>query len=269
MKPIQITFAVDTPEQLASFAQWYNGHAPAPTARTAAQLAPADNPAAGAPMPGDAASVFGAAGNAQAPAHSTAGAGQSSTAQGASADTSQSQDAAAIFAAQAAQGAQTVAGQTPGASHAQIVTDSSGLPWDARIHAGTKTKKEDGTWKSKKGTGAAMRAAVEGELRQALAIPFVPLNTTGTAPPPPPPAGSQTNTVAPENNAPPPPPAASDAANAPVTDFVSLCRYVTSRKLEAKRILEVCNRYGLAGLGLAAVRPDLIAALYADFLTGA
>lgn len=50
--------------------------------------------------------------------------------------------------------------------------DSDGKPWDASLHAGTKTKTADGKWKKKK-------------------------NTKGDAPPPPPPAG----------DAPPPPPA--------------------------------------------------------------
>lgn len=43
--------------------------------------------------------------------------------------------------------------------------DSAGLPWDERIHASTKSKIADGTWKSKRGVDAALVVAVESELR--------------------------------------------------------------------------------------------------------
>lgn len=45
--------------------------------------------------------------------------------------------------------------------------DSAGLPWDERIHASTKSKIADGTWKSKRGVDAALVVAVEEELRAA------------------------------------------------------------------------------------------------------
>lgn len=48
--------------------------------------------------------------------------------------------------------------------------DKNGLPWDERIHAGTKNKVADGTWKKKKGLNdAALVARVEAELRAAVA----------------------------------------------------------------------------------------------------
>lgn len=43
--------------------------------------------------------------------------------------------------------------------------DAAGLPWDERIHASTKSKIADGTWKSKRGVDAALVVAVEAELR--------------------------------------------------------------------------------------------------------
>ena len=45
--------------------------------------------------------------------------------------------------------------------------DSSGLPWDKRIHATTKTKKVDGTWKALRGVDKALIASVTAELRAA------------------------------------------------------------------------------------------------------
>lgn len=43
--------------------------------------------------------------------------------------------------------------------------DAQNLPWDERIHAGTKTQNKDGTWKKKRGVDAAFVATVEEELR--------------------------------------------------------------------------------------------------------
>lgn len=52
-----------------------------------------------------------------------------------------------------------------GAGAASVELDSKGLPWDERIHAGTKTKIKSGEWKAKKGVEAATVAQVEAELR--------------------------------------------------------------------------------------------------------
>ena len=48
-------------------------------------------------------------------------------------------------------------------------TDASGMPWDARIHAGTKTKKQDGNWKARKGVEKKYFASVVAEIRPAVA----------------------------------------------------------------------------------------------------
>jgi len=89
-----------------------------------------------------------------------------------------------------------------------VELDSSGLPWDARIHAGTKSKKKDGTWTALRGLNdegkvkqieAELRATVQGQqpgtlpgvgLPGVLAGPEafaqsvtpLPLATTATAP---------------------------------------------------------------------------------------
>lgn len=44
-------------------------------------------------------------------------------------------------------------------------TDASGLPWDERIHASTKTKNADGKWKKRKGVQQPTVEQVEAELR--------------------------------------------------------------------------------------------------------
>lgn len=53
-------------------------------------------------------------------------------------------------------------------------TDSTGLPWDERIHASTKTQTAKGVWKKRKGVDDATMQAVENELRARGAMP-VPL----------------------------------------------------------------------------------------------
>jgi hypothetical protein len=56
-----------------------------------------------------------------------------------------------------------------------LLTDATGLPWDARIHADSgkgkpKPTVADGTWRKKRGVDDATLAAVEAELRGALRI---------------------------------------------------------------------------------------------------
>ena len=66
------------------------------------------------------------------------------------------------------------AAATPTAPAAQVTpqqianaeVDAEGLPWDGRIHAGTKTKTQKGIWTQKKGVDEAVRDAVVAELRQ-------------------------------------------------------------------------------------------------------
>lgn len=67
--------------------------------------------------------------------------------------------------------APTAAAVPPGpAPAAGSELDRDGLPWDARIHAATKTKNKDGTWRQKRELDPAVRAAVEAELKAALSV---------------------------------------------------------------------------------------------------
>lgn len=50
-------------------------------------------------------------------------------------------------------------------------TDKNGLPWDERIHAGTKALNGDGTWKKRRGVDDATVAAVTAELTGAAPQP--------------------------------------------------------------------------------------------------
>lgn len=54
---------------------------------------------------------------------------------------------------------------------AGIELDSEGFPWDHRIHASTKTKISNGTWKLKPRTEPALIEQVRAEYKQAAAVP--------------------------------------------------------------------------------------------------
>lgn len=60
-----------------------------------------------------------------------------------------------------------------------VERDSTGLPWDARIHASTKTKVASGAWTAKRNVDPAFKAQVEADLRglpaPAAAAPAVPV----------------------------------------------------------------------------------------------
>ena len=49
-------------------------------------------------------------------------------------------------------------------------TDVNGLPWDKRIHAGTKTKTAKGAWKKRKGVHHSVVTEVEAELKTAAPV---------------------------------------------------------------------------------------------------
>ena len=59
---------------------------------------------------------------------------------------------------------------TPPAANGDVELDSKGTPWLEAVHAGTKTKNQDGSWKKKRGVDetvlAEAEAAARGEVAQ-------------------------------------------------------------------------------------------------------
>lgn len=49
--------------------------------------------------------------------------------------------------------------------------DKAGLPWDARIHSGSREKIKDGTWRQRRNLPEGERERVEAELRALMALP--------------------------------------------------------------------------------------------------
>ena len=63
-----------------------------------------------------------------------------------------------------------------------VELDSKGLPWDSRIHAESKGKIADGTWRKKRNLDPALVAQVEAELRQVMGAAPAPLAPVAATP---------------------------------------------------------------------------------------
>lgn len=175
-----------------------------------------------------------------------------------------------------------------------VELDKHGLPWDGRIHAESKGKLTDGSWRKKRQVDPALVAQVEAELRQvmgaapaaplapAAAIPAQPAATVTTPTPgvassavavpvppiaPPPPAPSAP--VAPVAGAAPTMPAAPNVA--PAGDvpqdarqqFVGLVGRASAAiqggKVTQAEVNQICADSGIPALPLLANRLDLVA----------
>ena len=171
--------------------------------------------------------------------------------------------------------------------------DKRGLPWDARIHAGTKSINADGTWRNLKGVDKGLLAAVEAELTALMAMPAagVPPNAddpnmeeftknvfadlpaaasslfaqTFAVEPPPAPTVPAPTVPAPTVPAPtvPAPTVPAPTVPAPtVTDFQGLTTWLTPQMLSGKvtqaQLQEIINAMGVASLMAFNARPDLI-----------
>lgn len=146
---------------------------------------------------------------------------------------------------------------------AGVEVDKEGLPWDARIHAGTKAKNADGRWKAKKGAPDDLKTQVTTELRAVMGAPPAP----AAAPPPPPPPTPQDNalnTALAEAEAaaapPPPPPPAPAASN--TAGFIAAMQKVTSGQADGKitpqDVATIVASLGLASARDLMHRPDLV-----------
>lgn len=104
-----------------------------------------------------------------------------------------------------------------------VPMDSSGLPWDERIHSSAKSTNNDGTWKKKRGVQDSEVTRITAEIRAALGAPAVAAQVVV----PPPPAAVVV----------PPPPAAAGE----VTDFASLMTRVGKLQQTGKLTLVEFN----------------------------
>lgn len=154
--------------------------------------------------------------------------------------------------------------------------DKNGLPWDDRIHAGSKAKTQDGSWRTKRGVDAGLLAAVQAELRGIMGLP-APVARIETTPFPPQPPTDPALTALLAASIPPPPvvPAAavpsitsSPVVSAPTVapavspaPFISLVSFAGAKSLEGKlsdaEIEAACKTVGVNSLTLMTNRHDL------------
>lgn len=180
-----------------------------------------------------------------------------------------------------------VASSAAGASSGGVELDKHGLPWDGRIHAGTKRKNADGSWTTKRGVDPALVATVEAELRQVMGAAPAPL-AQGVAPAPTPVSVAASTTVppaptgaVPQPVAPPPPPAPAPVAGAAPSmpaapsvapgevptdarqQFVGLVgrasAAIQGQKVTQAEVNQICADSGIPALPLLANRLDLVA----------
>lgn len=187
-------------------------------------------------------------------------------------------------------------GAAPGHPAPGVELDKNGLPWDERIHASTKVKNADDSWRLRRGVAPATVDEVVAELRARGYVQpgSVSVQIVGREAPPPPAAEQQSNVAPPPpaagNAAPPPPNAPQQQVEPPpgaapqpnvtiappatgtgVSPYIQLVKDVAGA-IQAKRLTpeESSNAYqslGLTGLDGFTKQPDLIDA-YRTLLAG-
>lgn len=166
-----------------------------------------------------------------------------------------------------------------------VELDKNGLPWDGRIHAESKAKIADGTWRKKRNLDPAILATVEAELRAVMgAAPAAPLAPVAPIPAPQaatvttPTAGVASSAVAvpapptaPAAPVAPVPPAPSVAGEVPQDarqQFVGLVGRASAAiqggKVTQAEVTQCCAAAGVPALPLLANRLDLVAQVAAQ-----
>lgn len=134
--------------------------------------------------------------------------------------------------------------------------DVQGIPWDSRIHARTKSKNPDGSWKAMRGLDPAKYQQVIAELGRIASIPHTVTPPTNPVPPPKPPVAPIT---APESE-----PLVVDGL--PIEDdeltfdgfLMKIMNAVDDKKIKREKIIELCAEFGLKGIPQLATNMDLL-----------
>lgn len=126
--------------------------------------------------------------------------------------------------------------------------DVNGVYWDARIHAETKTKNKDGSWRQKRGVDADLVQQVLNEQQQPESddAPPVPVDEKVDDAPPPPVDEE-------EQDAPPVPADVVDVKPAQVIKFI------TENKIPAAEVNTIVEGYGLKRAADLFGKPELAA----------
>lgn len=178
-------------------------------------------------------------------------------------------------------------------------TDSTGLPWDARIHSTPAAKTNKGVWRKRRGLDDATFATVSAELRAAQGqaptlppaapqplpapTPPMPTATAETAPIAPPPLPTPEPAAAPQPlptpmptvpeplPVPTPTPTPEPAAAEQQWDFATLMQAIGPKmgegegQINAAYLATVCGVYGLNSITDLAPQPEKIPQVVAQF----
>lgn len=147
----------------------------------------------------------------------------------------------------------------PTAAPAEPERDSTGLVWDARIHASTRSKTKEGAWTAKRNVPDDFRAQVVADLRGVPA----PQAAAAAAAPAAPPAAPQAP-VTPV--APPAAPQAPAAARTFAQYMADVGGVFSARPVDAHNAMtQALAPHGLQYVGQLAGRPDLIETVDVEF----
>ena len=159
--------------------------------------------------------------------------------------------------------------------------DITGIPWDQRIHASTKTFTKDGKWRYKKGVSEAEIAQIEAQWKAVAAIPTpgpvaatlpLPLPVATAAPIPPAipiptslPATATTATISPSSV--PAAPTVEPGDVTPPTNFTGVVTRIATLKARGKLTQEqvdaALSMVSVPSLSVLAAREDLIPSVWA------
>lgn len=177
--------------------------------------------------------------------------------------------------------------------------DSDGLPWDARIHASSKERNADDTWRARRkpsdmdaGQWAEFQGQVRTELRALMELPVEqevatvldeqPVGVEPVAPVPDEPTPVVVEPVEPEPIVVTPPPVVTPPApvepvvpvappaptNAAPTEFVPFLQWITSSGITPEQVNVALAQHGLTAVPQLQQRPDLIPQVHATLAVG-
>lgn len=124
----------------------------------------------------------------------------------------------------------------------ELVLDSTGLPWDSRIHASTKTQTKQDAWKKRKGVDAETVAQVEAELRAVL-------------------AATPESPMTPQTQAPPPPKSTAVVTETPADFAQFMAMFTAGDETFQARVVAAVQAQGLDSIQLVAINPTIIPAI--------
>lgn len=166
-------------------------------------------------------------------------------------------DLEALVSTDVTESANTDAASAPPPPPTQLATvttpelDSNGIPWDARIHASTKTKTVKGEWKRRKGVDDTTFSGIVAELKGSddigegefkLSESGEAVAATTFAPPPPPPDNTPTGTI---------------------KTFADLMVATNAAGLTPTTVQQAVESVGLLNIPALAAKPELVPAVAA------